>query len=104
MFFIQHHIGAIRACFDFVPDLQVLDVEQILEEKIIEEEPVKKPKGEGEEEEDEEDEDEEEGKKKFNPDEYQWYKIDGKPKTFPQFYNMMRPTVKVPPPNHLTPL
>lgn len=95
VFFIQHHIGAIRSCFDFVPDIQVLNVEQILEEKKVQEVVVKKRKNSGDDDEPEEEEDDEEGKKKFNPDDFQWYKIDGKPKTFPQFFNKMRPTVKV---------
>ena len=95
IFFVEHEIGYIRSVFDFVADKQVVKVQKELVPKKAPDAPPPKPKEGDEEEEDNEDEDDEENKKKFNPDEYAWFKTEGKPMSFPQFFTQMRPTQKV---------
>lgn len=93
IFFLQNAIGTLRACFDFVPEPMNTEVEEILEERIVEEVVVKPEKKEGEEEEEAPPPDEdEEGKKKFDPTKFDWFKIDGPVKTFPQLLCAMQKT------------
>lgn len=93
LFFLNHHIGNIRACFDFVETPCKTNVDEEMEEKVVQEEVVKPVKAEGEEEEEAPPpEDEEEAKKKFDHSKFDWFKIDGATKTFAQMFNQMQRT------------
>lgn len=94
IFFIQQSVGSIRCCFDFVKEMQNTIVNREIEEKVVIAAPVKKKKDDDDDASNN-DEEEEEGKKKFNPDDYSWYKTDSTPMTFPQFFNQMKPTTQV---------
>merc|ERR1711988_612141 len=97
IFMLMHNVGSLRACFDFVDCEQKIEVEEAWEEKEVKEEVVKAPPKDGEEEADDPPpaDEEEEGKKKFDPTQYEWHKIEGPAKTFANIYNQMHMTEKV---------
>ena len=96
IFMLMHNVGALRACFDFVDCEQKIDVEEAWEEKEVKEEVVKPVPKDGEEEEAPPPEEEEEGgKKKFDPSQFEWFKIEGRAKSFANIYNQMHITEKV---------
>merc|ERR1711879_1043303 len=93
----MHNVGTLRACFDFVDSAQTLEVEEAWEEKEVKEEVVKAQPKEGEEDEEAAPppDEEEEGKKKFDPTQFEWHRIEGPAKTFANIYNQMYMTEKV---------
>jgi len=97
IFMLMHNVGTLRSCFDFVDCEQKIEVEESWEEKEVKEEVVKAVPKDGEEEEDAPPpaDEEEEGKKKFDPSQFEWHRIEGPAKTFANIYNQMHNTEKI---------
>jgi len=97
IFLLNHSIGALRACYDFVDVSQDIDVQEVWEEKEQKEEVVKPVPKDGDDDADDPPpaDDDDENKKKFDPTQFEWYKIEGNPKSFAVIYNQMNTTEKM---------
>lgn len=96
IFFLEQHLGTIRGCLNFVDQPEVLEVEEKLVPKV--EKPVvqKKKNDDGTDADpDDANPDDPEEKKKFKPENFDWFEVPDTPKTFPQFFGAMHALEKV---------